>query len=173
MTQRQMKPIFGLSLAAALLAGFVSSLPASTPAWAEEQGEHAGHQMPTANTATMSEASKAYEDAMQKMHKDMAVPYTNDVDVDFVKGMMPHHQGAIDQAQVLLKYSKNPRLRRLAGGIIAAQKREIAFMKYWLAEHEKGVETNEMPVWLRADPTDVEKDDTPPAAAKPADGDKK
>jgi uncharacterized protein (DUF305 family) len=169
MTGRKTNAILVLSAVAAVFLG----LALNVPAWAEEQNEHAGHQMPAADTANMSEASKAYEDAMQKMHKDMAVPYTNDVDVDFVKGMMPHHQGAIDQAQVLLKYSKNPRLRRLAGGIIAAQKREIAFMKYWLAEHEKGVETNEMPVWLRADPTAVEKDETPPDSAKPAEGDKK
>lgn len=157
MTHRVMKPIFALSTIAALLIGIV-------PCAGAFADEHAGHQMPAADAAQLSAASKAYEEAMQKMHKDMTVPYSNDVDVDFVRGMMPHHQGAIDQAQVLLKYSKNLRLRRLAGGIIAAQKREIAFMKYWLAEHEKGVESNEMPVWLRADPTDVEKPDS--AAAK-------
>ncbi len=158
MTHRVTKPVFALSALAALLVGVV-------PFAGTFADEHAGHQMPAAEAAQLSEASKAYEEAMQKMHKDMAVPYSNDVDVDFVRGMMPHHQGAIDQAHVLLKYSKNLRLRRLAGGIIAAQKREIAFMKYWLAEHEKGVESNEMPVWLRADPTDVEKPDG--AEAKP------
>ena len=159
MPHRFKKPDFALCALAALLAVAVPHAGAFAD-------EHAGHQMPAADAATLNEASKAYEEAMQKMHIDMAVPYSNDVDVDFVRGMMPHHQGAIDQAQVLLKYSKNLRLRRLAGGIIAAQKREIAFMKYWLAEHEKGVESNEMPVWLRADPTDVEKPDG--AAAKPS-----
>lgn len=68
----------------------------------------------------MTDASKAFEEAMGKMHRDMSIPYSNDVDVDFVRGMIPHHQGAIDQAKVLLKFSTNPRLRRLAGGIIAA-----------------------------------------------------
>lgn len=112
---------------------------------------HAAHAAPAAQPE-LSEASKAYEEAMQKMHRDMTVPYANDVDVDFVRGMIPHHQGAIDQAQVLLKYSKNPRLRRLAGGIIAAQKREILFMKKWLEAREKGVENDDVPDWLKNSP---------------------
>jgi uncharacterized protein (DUF305 family) len=94
--------------------------------------------------------------AMHKMHKNMALPYTNDVDVDFVRGMIPHHQGAIEQAEILLKYSKNPRLRRLAGGIIAAQKREIRFMEKWLKENAAGVDTGEMPTWLKTNPNTVE-----------------
>ena len=87
----------------------------------------------------------------------MTIPYTNDVDLDFVRGMIPHHQGAIDQAEVLLKHSKNLRLRRLAGGIIAAQKREIRFMQNWLKEHDTGVETGEMQEWMKSAP-DTEAD---------------
>jgi len=88
---------------------------------------------------------------MQRMHQEMSLPYTNDVDIDFVRGMIPHHQGAIDQAYVLLSYSKNPRLRRLAGGIIASQKREILFMKKWLEENGRGTEV-EFPEWLKNTP---------------------
>lgn len=114
--------------------------------------DHSQHAAPAAGKDELSEASKAYEQAMVKMHKDMGITYTNDVDVDFVKGMIPHHQGAIEQAQVLLKYSKNPRLRRLAGGIIAAQRREIRFMQNWLKEREGGAETGDMPDWLANTP---------------------
>ena len=103
-----------------------------------------------------TDASKAYEAAAQKMHKDMSSEYTNDVDVDFVRGMIPHHQGAIDQAEILLKYSTNPRLRRLAGGIIASQRREIRFMEKWLKDREAGVEGRDMPAWLRANPSTIE-----------------
>jgi uncharacterized protein (DUF305 family) len=103
-----------------------------------------------------TEASKAYEAAAQKMHHDMSSDYTNDVDVDFVRGMIPHHQGAIDQAEILLKHSKNPRLRRLAGGIIASQRREIRFMEKWLKDRQQGIEGKDMPTWLRNNPDTVE-----------------
>lgn len=126
-----------------------------------DAGQHDHHHEPSAQqnhppTQALTGASKAYDEAMQKMHKDMAIPYTGDVDLDFVRGMIPHHQGAIEQAEVLLKYSKNPRLRLLAGGIIAAQKREIRFMKYWLEQHQKGIESKDMPVWLRSNPANLE-----------------
>ena len=120
---------------------------------------HSQHAAPVGAQGELTEASKAYEEAMQKMHKDMSVPYSGDVDLDFVRGMMPHHQGAIDQAKVLLKYSKNLRLRRLAGGIIAAQRREINFMKHWLEEHDTGVESTDMPDWMKNAP--VTADGTP------------
>ena len=106
--------------------------------------------------APTTDAAKAYEAAAQKMHKDMASEYTNDVDVDFVRGMIPHHQGAIDQAEILLKYSTNPRLRRLAGGIIASQRREIRFMEKWLVARQKGVEEKDMPAWLKNNPSTIE-----------------
>ena len=140
------------------VAAFAVAVPALTSSVCAEQQEavqaedHSHHQQAGAPQAELSEASKAYEEAMKKMHKDMAIPYSNDVDVDFVKGMIPHHQGAIEQAQVLLKYSKNPRLRRLAGGIIAAQRREIRFMQNWLKEREGGSETGDMPDWLANTP---------------------
>ncbi|PJB45833.1 MAG: hypothetical protein CO105_03075 [Comamonadaceae bacterium CG_4_9_14_3_um_filter_60_33] len=68
------------------------------------------------------------------MHQDMAVPLTGDADVDFLAGMIPHHQGAVDMAEVVLKYGKDPKVKKLAQDIVAAQKKEIAIMQAWLAE---------------------------------------
>ena len=51
--------------------------------------------------------------------------------------MTPHHQGAIDMARVVLKYGKDPEIRKLAEDIIKAQDTEIAFMKTWLAKQPK------------------------------------
>jgi uncharacterized protein (DUF305 family) len=51
--------------------------------------------------------------------------------------MIPHHQGAVDMANVVIKYGKDPELRKVAEGIVKAQEEEIAFMKAWLAKHGK------------------------------------
>lgn len=117
--------------------------------------------------ADLNEVTKAYDDAMKKMHEAMSIKYSGDVNVDFVRGMVPHHQGAIDQAQILLKHSKDERLKYLAKGIIAAQTREIRFMTRWLKEHDQGVQSAEIPAWLKNTPSAT--DDTPaPAETAPA-----
>src|SRR5882672_1145487 len=56
--------------------------------------------------------------AMNKMMADMAVKPSGDVDRDFVAMMVPHHQGAIDMAQAVLRYGRNEQLRRLAQEIV-------------------------------------------------------
>jgi uncharacterized protein (DUF305 family) len=87
--------------------------------------------------AGQSEASKAYNDAMMKMHEKMSMKPTGNPDVDFAKGMIPHHEGAIDMAKVELQYGKDPELRKLAQEIVKAQETEIAFMKSWLEKNVK------------------------------------
>jgi len=84
--------------------------------------------------APKSESTAAFEAVNEKMHKEMAVAYSGDADVDFVKGMIPHHEGAVEMAKVQLKYGKDPELRKLAEDIIKAQDTEIAFMKGWLSK---------------------------------------
>ncbi len=80
---------------------------------------------------------KGNEQAMAAMMKNMMVPYTDDADVDFIKGMMPHHQGAIDMAKVALQFAKDPEVLKLAQDVITAQESEIVFMKGWLAKKGK------------------------------------
>ncbi|EPD6445535.1 DUF305 domain-containing protein, partial [Escherichia albertii] len=56
----------------------------------------------------------------EKMHAGMM---SNDPDVAFAVGMLPHHLGAVEMAEVELKYGKNPEMIKLAKNIILEQKR--------------------------------------------------
>lgn len=96
-----------------------------------------GHGAPAGGTATDTAATKAYRAANDRMHADMAMTYSGDADVDFLKGMLPHHQGAVDMAKIVLEHGKDPDVRKLAEEIIKAQNTEIAFMKVWLAKKAK------------------------------------
>jgi hypothetical protein len=67
--------------------------------------------------------------AMNKMMSGMVIKPTGDVDRDFVSMMTPHHQGAIDMAQAVLRNGRNEQIRRLAQEIIVTQQQEIAAMR--------------------------------------------
>lgn len=66
------------------------------------------------------------------MHEGMMM---EDADEAFACGMIAHHQGAIDMAQVLLEHGDDPQMRALAEEIIASQVGEIEQMITWLAEN--------------------------------------
>ena len=109
-------------------------LALSAPALAQ----HAGHGSHNAAVAQGESAStKAFKAANDAMHRDMNVPLTGDADVDFARSMIPHHQGAIDMAKIVLAHGKDPAIRKLAEEVVAAQESEIAMMRKWLAAKGK------------------------------------
>lgn len=97
-----------------------------------DHGGHAGHAMPGAATTPSTEAFMA---ANARMHGAMDIPFTGNADADFLRGMIPHHQGAVDMAKIVLEHGQDPEVRKLAEAIIAAQEAEIAWMTRWLADH--------------------------------------
>ena len=115
----------------------VAAILMATPALAVAQSAQPDAMKGMATKGAMSPADKTFMASMQAMMKNMKVKPTGDPDADFVLMMMPHHQGAIEMAKVELQYGKDPDLRQLATDIVAAQEKEIAEMKAWLAKNGK------------------------------------
>ncbi len=80
-------------------------------------------------------SSLAFHGINAKMHGAMDIAFTGNADVDFVAGMIPHHQGAIDMAKTVLAFGKDPEVRKLAEEIVKAQESEIALMRDWLQKN--------------------------------------
>jgi uncharacterized protein (DUF305 family) len=135
--------------------GFLCAMPALSLAQ-QTTKEHAGHHPPAAAPAapapTQSHgdhagmkqgmggdnaSTAAYAAINNKMHEDMSIEFTGDADVDFVRGMIPHHQAAIDMAKVALAFGKDPEIKKLAESVIKAQEGEIAMMNDWLVRNAK------------------------------------
>jgi len=79
-------------------------------------------------------AQQAYLASMGRMHEAMEAGVKHpDADVAFIKGMIAHHQAAIEMAEIQLRHGRDPQNRRLAQEIIQTQRREVKEMQQWLA----------------------------------------
>ena len=103
-------------------------------------------QGPKAGAAVMASKSETAEPwaeenmaAMTKMQEAMtSIPPVGNEDQAFVRGMLPHHQGAVDMAKVELAYGHDPKMRRLARAIVNSQEDQIGIMQAWLKAHSGG-----------------------------------
>jgi uncharacterized protein (DUF305 family) len=132
---------FLVALAAALVVGWAVTSDATAQSMPMEHKHMSGtaggpsHDLHGINST--DPVISAYQAVNEKMHRDMMITFTGDADRDFVAGMIPHHQGAIDMAEVVLKYGKDAEICQLAQEIVAAQQKEIAWMKAWLAQKSR------------------------------------
>ncbi len=93
-------------------------------------GEHGEHNVDTQISAEFAQFIREMNEGMEKMMKTMhSHGYTGNPDVDFLSMMIPHHEGAVEMARLILIYGNDPLTRKLAEEIIASQKVEIEAMK--------------------------------------------
>jgi len=122
-------------------------LLASASANAQQTHEH--HNMASPPVAAKQKASPDYSrfmremnTGMSKMMKDMHSPgYKGNPDIDFLAMMIPHHEGAVEMARLILIHGRDPATRRLAEDIIASQTVEIDGMKRRLTALRSNQET--------------------------------
>jgi uncharacterized protein (DUF305 family) len=79
----------------------------------------------------MSDGSYMLNEGMEDMHESMNVS----TDEEFLKGMIPHHQEAVDTArEVLARGGSFDEIKVLAENIVTSQKIEIEKMETWHME---------------------------------------
>lgn len=67
----------------------------------------------------------------------MGTALTGDPDKDFAREMIVHHEIAVTMAKDVLAKGKDPEIRKLAEDVIAAQTKEIEFLRAWLDKQPK------------------------------------
>lgn len=73
---------------------------------------------------------KVYNEVKDKMFKEMqGAEITDDVNANFLQEMIYHHEGAIGMAKNILKYTKDPELKKLAENIVSTQSKGVEQMK--------------------------------------------
>ena len=105
--------------------------------------DHSAHHPASARAAPGASKRSSFEAdmdvGMARMMQDMHGPgYTGNPDRDFLAMMIPHHEGAVDMARLVLIHGRDPLVRQLAEEIIASQTVEIAGMRARMAVLLKG-----------------------------------
>ena len=74
---------------------------------------------------------QAFAASEAEMHRLMAAASGETLDQAYIAKMIAHHQGAVAMAEVAIRDSRDPEVRRMAQAVIDTQTREIAEMRAW------------------------------------------
>lgn len=109
---------------AALIAAAATALFLSACTETPASDDHAGHSQGAESSAPAPSGESP-----------AALPAgVNDADVDFAKGMIPHHEQAVQMSELVPDRSSDPAVIELAAAISKAQEPEIETMQRFLTE---------------------------------------
>lgn len=101
--------------------------------------DHSAHRVTSTKTESTNRFESDMDAGMARMMRDMHGPgYTGQPDSDFLAMMIPHHEGAVDMARLVLIHGRDPMVRQIAEEIIASQTVEIAAMRGRMAVLRSG-----------------------------------
>lgn len=89
------------------------------------------------NSQGMGHGGSAMSKTMDSMTASLESKRGDEFDKTFIDEMILHHRGAIDMANLALRYAKHQEIRDLATVIIEAQSKEIKQMEDWKAQWYK------------------------------------
>lgn len=132
-----MRTTSALILAAALSAAGGLALAQEATTDGAMEGTATMEGMDSSGMMDMSEMAtgeplKALMEPMDTMMEAMPVESSGDMDADFLRMMIPHHQSAVDMARIELEQGDDEETRALAQFIIETQEGEIAEMRAML-----------------------------------------
>ena len=131
--------LFAVALALASCAGSGSS-SAEQGSSEQDGGEESGDDMQGMDHSNMDMGSEGMMEASEMLMENGEYS-----DERFIDAMVPHHQGAIDMAEVALENAEHPELLQLAENVISTQQGEIEQLRS-IKEQEFG--TSEVPTQM-------------------------
>lgn len=107
----------------------------ATPAIAQMQGmDHSKMDMGQMMSPTLA---NPYPPAEMEMHQKMMSAMGGDATETWVRKMIEHHRGAIAMSRIVLRDTKDARVRMMATKAIAEQTRGVGELQGWLRAHHK------------------------------------
>lgn len=93
---------------------------------------------PPAPASGPAVAQTAFAAAETKMHEAMMAAHGADVSETWARKMVPHHQGALDMSEIVVREGRDADIRRMAQKAIEMQTQDIAELRRWLDRRASG-----------------------------------
>ena len=122
------------------------------------QGETTGDAMAGMDHSNMDHGEEMGSGDMAAMSRDMVMPNGEYSDKAFIDSMVPHHEGAVEMAEVALERAEHPEIKEIAEDIVSSQRAEIGMFgeirerEYGSAESTTEMSEQDMQAMGMSDP---------------------